>query len=456
MPYTLGNANAYNPISLNRILLSYTYMTQGLLRTVVDQPVEDAFKGGITYKSDQLSPEELTQLNRRVKRKQARKMKRRTSLQAVNTSSGYNQSNSDIEAVKQTTKWGRLYGGSGLIINTDQPFGRELDVEKITEESPLAFIAADRWELLLSSMQVYDDRYPTPYNYYGLALHRSRVERFIWAEAPSYIRQRLQGWGMSILEECIRPVSTFIKYETLLFELLDQAKIDVFKIEGFNTSLASDAAIQRIQQRVQMGNQLKNYSNAITMDMKDDYQQKQLTFSGLADIWDQLRTNLCAYLKFPKNKLFGESAGGLGSGKDSAENYNCVVENVRDQANPLVQTIGELRCQQMFGYVPDDLEHEWKPLEVLDGEAQERIKASQQTRTMEQFDRGLLTGQETAQVLRKQELMHIESEVEKGLRDVEPPLSENPEEAAQKQEGAESLVKAKADATPKPKPAAAK
>src|SRR4051812_49177943 len=53
-PYTLQNANAYVPLSLNRILLNYTYMTQGLVRTLVDQPVEDAFRGGLKFKSAEL------------------------------------------------------------------------------------------------------------------------------------------------------------------------------------------------------------------------------------------------------------------------------------------------------------------------------------------------------------------------------------------------------------------
>ena len=37
---------------------------------------------------------------------------------------------------------------------------------------------------------------------------------------------------MSILEYSIRAVNAYLKFESLLFELLDEAKIDVWKIQG--------------------------------------------------------------------------------------------------------------------------------------------------------------------------------------------------------------------------------
>ena len=96
-----------------------------------------------------------------------------------------------------TLNWARLYGGAGLIINTDQNYSTELDVEAIDHESPLEFIAADRWELILSQTNVMSSQNPVPFNFYGLPIHRSRVVTVSGIEAPSYIRLRLQGWGMS-------------------------------------------------------------------------------------------------------------------------------------------------------------------------------------------------------------------------------------------------------------------
>ncbi len=441
LPYTLSNANSYATVSLNRNLLSYSYMSQGLLRTAVDQPVEDAFRGGIRFKSDQLDPDELKLLNREFKRKRRKKRVGRsglpqlgvedTPLVRINEQVGYDFSNSDLDACKNVARWARLYGGAGMIVNTDQDFRKDLSVDAIREDSPLSFIAADRWELTLTAANLFDPRVERPFNYYGLPLNRTRVVTMMGDEAPAFIRLRLQGWGMSFLERCLRPVSAFIKFERVMFELLDEAKIDIFKIKGFNAQLISAEGTQRIQRRVMLANQQKNFQTALSMDMEDDYMQKTLgeIFSGLAAVWEQLRLNLCAYVRIPMTKLFGTSASGFSSGKDSMDNYNADVGNMRENVEPVVITAGELRCQNLFGTIPDDLEVEWTPLSVLDGVETEAVKTSRQNRIIQRYEKGLTTDKEASQEMRNEELIFCEpTEVERGIREAEPPLSENPDE----------------------------
>jgi phage-related protein (TIGR01555 family) len=418
-PWTLAISNSYTPLSLNRILLSYSYMTQGLVQTIVGQPVDDAFRGGITITSDELSPEDLAVLQTALKR--SRKQDKATKFVAtrVNPNAGINLGNSDMRIAMDVLKWARLYGGAGLIINTDQNYATELRPEAITADSPLEFIAADRWELILSQTNIFDPRNPCPFNFYGLPLHRSRVIKVLGIEAPSYIRLRLQGWGMSEIERCIRSINSFVKFENLIFELLDEAKIDVYKIQGFNDALLTDDGTANTKRRVQLGNQLKNYQNALAMDAEDDYHQKQIIWSGLAEIWNELRLNLSSALKIPMNKLFGQSATGFGGGQDALENYNSIVEQVRADAEPVIQEIIDLRCQQLFGFIPE-YTVSWKPLKVLDGVEEEAVKTSKQKRAMELFQQRLVTGREVTAILRNEDLLTMETEVGAGLRDVEP------------------------------------
>ncbi len=415
-PWTLSLANNYTPLTLNRILLSYSFMTQGLVQTVVKMPVDDAFRGGFEIKSDELDEDEIKQLLNALKRPKRpnRKLARR-----LNPNAAVNLGHSDIRTIIETMYWSRLYGGAGLIINTTQDFSTELNIEDIKQDDPLEFIAADRWELILSQQDIYDQRNPRPFNYYGLPLHRTRVVKVLGVEAPSYIRLRLQGWGMSEIERCIRAINSFVKFENLIFELLDEAKVDVYKIQGFNDALLTDEGTANTQKRVQLANRLKNYQNALAMDAEDDWNQKQITWSGLAEIWDQLRTNLCSALKFPRNKLFGDSATGFGSGADSMENYNALVELVREDANPLVIEVVDLRCQQMFGFIPEYTLC-WKPLKLLDGVQEEAVKTAKQARAMDMFAQRLVTGREVSQILKAEDLLTIDTEVSKGLRDVEP------------------------------------
>lgn len=446
LPFTLAEGNAYTPLSLNRILLSYSFMTQGLVQTVVKQPVDDAFRGGFQIRSSELSEDELKTLQNAIKR--PRRMSRASKFKRnINPNAAITLGQSDIRVAMDVINWARLYGGAGLIVNTDQDFRTELDPEKIKVDSPLEFIAADRWELILSQTNIYDERNPTPFNYYGLPLHRSRVVKVLGVEAPSYIRLRLQGWGMSEIERCIRAINSFVKFENLIFELIDEAKIDVFKIMGFNDSLLTDDGTANTRRRILLANQLKNFQSALAMDKEDDYMQKQITWSGLAEIWQQLRLNLSSALKIPMNKLFGESATGFGGGQDALENYNSIVEQVRTDAEPVVIEIVDLRCQQLFGFIPE-YTLEWAPLKVLNGEEAEKVKASEQKRALDLFAQRLVTGRECSTILRQEGLLTIETEVSQGLRDVEPTLPNQGDPSEMQIEANADLAKTKSKEKP--------
>ena len=423
MPFTLAANNSYTPLSLNRVTLAFAHMTQGLVRNMVEQPVEDAFRGGVEIESKELSPEELADLKKEINRNRLQdhhNSKVTGKLRNRNTrlSSG-SYGKSDMQTVKETRFWARLFGGAGLIINTAQDFRTRFDANKITEGDPLEFIAADRWELILSATNIWDETVDRPYNYYGLPLHRSRVVPSMGADASSYVRIRLQGWGMSVLESAIRPINAFLKFEDVVFELLDEAKIDVYKIEGFNAAMVSGTGTELTKARIQLSNQLKNYQNAIVMDANDNYDKKQITFAGLADLWNECRRNLANALRIPMNKLFGESASGFGSGADSMENYNTIVASERDASEPLIREVVDLRCIQKFGYVPEyDLR--WAPLKILDGEAEQMVKTAIQNRIMQQFQTMLITAKEASIRLQQEGLLPMETEVSKGLRDVDP------------------------------------
>lgn len=407
-PWTFAEGVQYTPMTLNRVALSYGYMGYGLVQTLIDIPVEDAFRGGVDIKCDELDEDDLAILYR------------------------FMNENGDWEAIQEALKWARLFGGSGLVIETeDENTREELKPESLTPESVLRFIAADRWELILTGTTILEisrvgfnhgsnaeRANEVPYLYYTMPLNRSRVIRICGKKAPSYIRTRLQGWGMSELERCMRDITSFIKFQNVIFELIDEAKIDIFKIQEFNSALASAEGTALVQKRIALNSLLKNYKNATVMDAQDDFVQKQLAWSGLADIYSELRQNLSAAIGIPEAKLFGQSSSGFSSGQDTIENYNAIVESgVRATSKPVIKQVVDLRCQQLFGFVPD-YEIGFKPLRVLSEPEEELMKTSKQNRTLALGDRGLYTGKEVLDALDKDGLINIESEVQQGLREV--------------------------------------
>jgi hypothetical protein len=184
-----------------------------------------------------------------------------------------------IDEIKQSVVWARLFGGAGLVIMVDQDPKKEFDINKVHEGSPLEFKAADMWELYKDQTNIWNpwetDKPELLYNYYGVRLNRTRVLPICGKVAPSFIKPRLRGWGMSELERVVRSINSYLKNQDLIFELLDEAKIDVYQLNGFNTAMLTANGTKVAERRVQVSNSLKSYLNALILDTNDKYEQKQ-------------------------------------------------------------------------------------------------------------------------------------------------------------------------------------
>src|SRR6185437_8474209 len=172
---TLFNNNRWYLVSNMRQLLSELYVEHGLIQAIVNTPVDDGLRGGIEISSKQLDEKEVQHLQTTIKRQK------------------------DLITVGRGSKWNRLFGGGGVIILTNQDPMTPLDVEAITEDSPLEFRAVDLWELFWDRQGAngYNPAIQSEvfeyYSYYGTKLHKSRVLKMEGLIAPSFIRPRLRG-----------------------------------------------------------------------------------------------------------------------------------------------------------------------------------------------------------------------------------------------------------------------
>jgi len=335
-------------VSNFRQFLSEAYVELGLVQTIVDVPVDDGLRGGIELKSKQLSEDQIAELLLSLDR------------------------DDDITTAAQAAKWNRLFGGAGILILTDQDPEIELDLDAIGPDTPLEFRAVDMWELFWDKQNTegYDPAIQSEdfefYNYYGEQVHKSRVMRLKGITAPSFIRPRLRGWGFSVVETIIRSINQYLKATDLAFEVLDEFKIDVFKIKNLVNTLLSPNGNQKIKERTQLANYQKNYQNALVMDSEDDWDHKQLSFAGLGDAMKEIRMQVASDMRMPLTKLFGISAAGFNSGEDDIEVYNAMVESqVRNKLKYDLLRMCEIKCQKLFGMVPEDLSISFKPLRVL-------------------------------------------------------------------------------------------
>lgn len=404
---SLFNNNRWYLISNLRQLLSQIYVEHGIVQTLVDQPVDDAFRAGFEIKSSQLDADDIEQLLI------------------------YTDRNEVIMNLMEAIKWARLYGGGGVMIITDQDPITPLNIGAIGPKTPLEFRSVDMWELYYDVQNTAGTldvggglgaNLSQHYDYYGVSVHKSRVIRLLGKKAPAFIRPRLRGWGMSELERLVRSLNQYLKNQDVIFDLLDEAKVDVMRIKGFNASLLNKAGTTEVAKRIQLGMQQKSYNNALVMDVTDEYEQKQIAFTGLADVLLQIRQGIAADLKMPMTKLFGISAAGFNSGEDDIENYNSMIEGeIRNKNKYKLVDILNICCQKVHGFIPNDLMVNWNPLRILNAKEEEEVKDSQFNRGMSAYQAGIASPQEFKEAINRDSLLGVE--VDETTEALEPPMA---------------------------------
>lgn len=389
---SLSPINGYNNISidvlsLQQILLTYLYKTYGILAKIVDIPVDDAYKdGGFDLDADSIDESELQELDKKIK---------------IN----------DIEEIKTARKWARLFGGGALIALDGKELDKPLNVNRLYG-SDLQFMAVDRWQLSYSKPNVNMKggnwqlvQYQKVDANVATNIDDSRVFICQGKKAPFIISQQVQGWGISVYEQIFQDMSQFFKARNVLFELLDEAKTDILKLATLQTALSSQSGERALQKMVDMIARNKNYKSQITLSKDDDYEQKQITFSGISEILKEIRVMMAGSANMPVNKIWGEGVTGFGSGEDSLENYNSqIINEIRTPDNAMVEWVLKLRCYQLFGREIPDLVKTWKNLRVLSAIDEQNIHDHKLANVMQLFDRQLLTPEETMKYLKKQQI----------------------------------------------------
>lgn len=370
---TVAFSNNYSLVTLNRIILTYFYTGNGLFQTAVQLPIQDALAKGIKIESGELAPEDIDQIL------------------------DWFEKHNVFAALENFWTWVRVYGGGALIINTDQDPELPMNYKRL-KGSPIEFYDVDRWQLSVTGMEMndileYDDMTNSDEFYLnGQKINRSRVIIGQGKRAPSYVRRILRGWGMSELERMIRDIQLYLKTGDVLFEILDEAKIDIYHIEGFAQKLLTAGGTQAIANRVKEANKIKNYVNGLILDKNEEFEQKTLTFAGLADTMRENRIGVASALRMPMVKLFGLSASGFSTGESDLDNYNQMVESeIQAKLRPAIRKCIELACANLWGYVPS-FRFSFPPLKVIDALDAEQIKASMVTRLLALQSAGLVGG----------------------------------------------------------------
>lgn len=383
-------------LTRNYNLMTALYRNSWIIRRVIDTVAKDMIKNWVEFTSG-ITPEETDLMNRAI-----RKYGIKTKL---------------IEALI----WARLYGGSAalMIIEGEEDLSQPLDVNNIMPGQFKGLIVLDRWSGIYPQLETNRDMDNPDFGlpkYYiissdesheqGIKIHHSRILRFVGDLLPLWEKEAESYWGASVVERLFEELKKRDNTSANIASLVFLSCLRVLKMQDYGQvlSLSNQKAQQSLYDTLQAQNILMNNMGLYVLDKDDDFQVFQQSFSGLDDVYEKFMLDIAGAANIPATRLYGRSPAGMNStGEGEETNYNNDIE--QEQENSLryqLDTLFPVMAMSVLGYVPDDLDFNFNPVETLSQkEIAERIYRSTEA------VRGAYTDGIISQQIAMKELKHL-------------------------------------------------
>jgi phage-related protein (TIGR01555 family) len=340
-------SDLFGLVAMDQRELEAAYRSDWVARKIIDQVVRDMTRQWRTWQGTKT---QITKLEETERRLQYRKKVARAKALA------------------------RLYGGSVMIAGdgTSEPTS-ELTPDSIGAEGLKFIHVLHRHEITPSQLE----RDPmSPFfgepKYYELQtgagasvrIHPSRVQRFIGAEVPDHNNSQTNGWGDSILQSLYDAVKAAASVQENIASLIGEAKLDIIKIPGMMEQVASEEYQTRLTSRLRVAMLAKSNLNTLLMDGEEEWEQRQLSFSGMPEIIRAYLDIACAAAGYPVALFEGMSPGGLNAtGLSDIRNYYDRVASEQDSdLRPELSRFDELLIRSALGRRPASVHYTWNTL----------------------------------------------------------------------------------------------
>jgi hypothetical protein len=351
---------SWNFQPLSRQQVEAAYRSNWMCRKAVDIPAFDMMREGWAWQCDK---KQISAIEAEEKRLGVRK--------------------NVLSALKQA----RLYGGSAILISDGSEDHSQPLNPRAIGKGGLAFIKVmDRYHLT-SGLLDYDPMSPAYMEptYYDLVsaatgtvrIHPSRVIRFIGAELPTDWEVLVDRWGDSILDSIEIAIRDATAGQQGIAALVQEAKVDVFKIDGFMRGMESEAYKEAVKERFSLVQSMKSTVNAVVLDKEDEYHQKTINFAQLPEIQRLQLQIVSGAADIPATRFLGQSPAGMSStGEGDEKNYynRIGAEQELTLREPLEKLL-RLVVRSALGEYPDDCWFSFRPLwQMSDKEKAEIFK----------------------------------------------------------------------------------
>lgn len=227
--------------------------------------------------------------------------------------------------LRQALTLGRLGGGAILIgfgdTDPTMPAPTNIRPQQIQYLTVLS-----RWQLTIGDMETdpISPMFGQP-RFFQLSgtsdqvkIHPSRVVCFHGLPVPAISNAAWEDrfWGASVVEMVDEAVQQATTACAGFAALIDEAKVDVFRFDQMASSLMQPDGEARIMKRVELTNTGKSIHRAVILDGADEWDQRQLTLSGIRDVIVTYDGRVAGAADIPATRLFGKAPDGMNATGD--------------------------------------------------------------------------------------------------------------------------------------------
>lgn len=381
------------------------YSSSAIARQIIDVPARDATSQWRTIKC--CEAEKIASEERRVRAR---------------------------ERVQEALTWSALYGGCSMIMITDQPLDKPLNLNKLKKGSLKRLQVIDRYYMVPEIMNTFDPlaaNYMCP-EYYMVTggtqrVHWTHVCRFVGDRLPLRLNQTTWGWGASKLVPAISHINALTHAMAGLSDLIGQCNLDVVSVEGLNDQLTSDQE-GNIINRFRSYNLSKSINNMSILDSTEKLERMTLSLGGVSPVIEQLITMVSASARIPVTKLFGTSAKGMNAtGEGDMRTYHESLRAIQSEMyEPLCQ-LDEVLVRSALGEWDDNFDFEWNDLEVVDEESKARAQLLHAQRDAVYLEQNIITKSQVQRALQSDEVYQFDDEEIAALEEAESQMAIDPD-----------------------------
>ena len=358
----------------------------------------------------------------------------------TDTSTAIGQKIRDLKAakvVRDAMIWGRLYGGSVVVIGADdgQPADKPLREDAIKSVRWL-HVVDKRWLVPETYYEdpLQDELFGEPQTYrivprratqvVNMVVHRSRLLVFGGAHTSDEERDRLGGWDYSVLNAVYGVLRAFNDVWASSQHLMADASQGVFKIAGLMDMIAGGQK-EELQTRMQLVDMSRSVARAILLDSDhgEDFTKEGTSFTDAAAMLDRWMQRLASAAEVPATILMGRSPAGMNATGEADFRwfYDSIATAQKNDLSPelekLVRLLFLAKDGPTRGNVPETWEIIFHPLWQPTPKEQAEVEKLTADKDKLYVDTGVLLPEEVSLSRFRAEGWSAETQIDRDLRE---------------------------------------